>query len=182
MIERTLAGDQRAFEALMHRYRAPLFQAVYHILGDQHEVHDVLQQVFLHLYLSLPTLSPDRPLRPWLLRVAHNCSVDHLRRKRVTLFSEIESVSDEDGVPVLIAILDPNPMPEEVAERRDLQQRIQRAIRALPSRFRSVVLLRYEAQLSYAEIGQMLSLTESTARTYFQRAKPLLRVVLARQV
>jgi len=108
--------------------------------------------------------------------------VDHLRRKRVTLFSEIESVSDEDGVPVLIAILDPNPMPEEVAERRDLQQRIQRAIRALPSRFRSVVLLRYEAQLSYAEIGQMLSLTESTARTYFQRAKPFLRVVLARQV
>ena len=92
LIERVLADDQCAFEVLVKRYQAPLFQAIYHILGDYHEAHDVLQQVLLQLYLSLSTLARERPLKSWLLRVAHNRCVDCLRRRRPTLFSELESI------------------------------------------------------------------------------------------
>ena len=52
LIERTLAGDQRAFEVLLLRYRAPLSQVIYRLLGDEHEVSDVMQQVFLRLFIS----------------------------------------------------------------------------------------------------------------------------------
>src|SRR5215469_16961235 len=55
LIERVLADDQRAFEVLVKRYQAPLFQAIYHVLGDYHEAHDVLQQVLLQLYLTTNT-------------------------------------------------------------------------------------------------------------------------------
>jgi RNA polymerase sigma factor (sigma-70 family) len=181
LIERVLADDQRAFEVLVSRYRGPIFQAIYRILGDYHEAHDVQQQVLLQLYLSLPTLATERPLKPWLLRVAHNRCVDYLRRRRPTLFSELESMDEEDEGMPLFALLDGHPLPEEVVEHHDLEQHIQQAIQALPPRFRSVVLLRYATQLSYTEIGHMLCMAEGTARTYFQRAKPLLRATLAEQ-
>ena len=75
-------------------------------------------------------------------------------------------------------MIDPRPLPEEIVEQRDLQECLQRAIRRLPPRFRSVVLLRYAAQLTFAEIGEVLGMPEATAKTYFYRAKPLLRTML----
>jgi RNA polymerase sigma-70 factor (ECF subfamily) len=66
-----------------------------------------------------------------------------------------------------------------MAERSDLQAALQEAIDALPAKFRSVVLLRYTSQLSFSEIGKTLNMPEATAKTYFQRARPLLRAALA---
>src|SRR5229473_2977883 len=71
-----------------------------------------------------------------------------------------------------------NRCPEELAEQSDLQQHLHNAIQTLPIKFRSVVLLRYAAQLSFSEIGQALNMPEATAKTYFQRSKPLLRAAL----
>ena len=76
---------------------------------------------------------------------------------------------------------DTRPLPEEIAERHDLQRSLRSAIDALPPKFRSVVLLRYIGQLSFSEIGKTLNMPEATAKTYFQRARPLLRNALAAQ-
>jgi RNA polymerase sigma-70 factor (ECF subfamily) len=65
-----------------------------------------------------------------------------------------------------------------VVERHDLQALLQDAIQTLPPKFRSVVILRYASQLSFSEIGQILSMPEATAKTYFHRAKVLLRKII----
>jgi RNA polymerase sigma factor (sigma-70 family) len=174
----SLAGDQRAFETLVQRYSTALFTFICRFLGDYDQACDILQQVFLQLYLSLPTLRIDDPLKSWLFQVARNRCRDELRRKRAVHFSELEWVNDDDEVSPLAALPDPDPLPEEWVERRDLQACLQQAILTLPPKFRAVVLLRYAAQFSFAEIGQVLQMPEATAKTYFQRAKPLLRATL----
>ena len=179
LAQQTLAGDSRAFETLVQRYSTPLFNFVYRFLGDYDQACDILQQVFLQLYISLPTLRTGDPLKAWLFQVARNRCLDEIRRKHAIHFSELESSSDEDDLSVLAAMPDTGPLPEELAERHDLQECLQRAIQALPPKFRSVVLLRYTAQLSFSEIGQALNMPEATAKTYFQRAKPLLRTALS---
>ena len=63
-----------------------------------------------------------------------------------------------------------------------MQEILQEAIAELPPKFRAVVLLRYTAQLSFAEMGHALHMPEATAKTYFQRAKPLLRAMLKSQI
>jgi RNA polymerase sigma factor (sigma-70 family) len=65
-----------------------------------------------------------------------------------------------------------------VAEYHDLQKSLQQAIQSLPPKFRSVVQLRYTKELSFGEIGRLLNMPENTAKTYFQRARPLLRAAL----
>ena len=70
------------------------------------------------------------------------------------------------------------PLPEEIAEQHDLQRIIRKAIELLPSRYRSVVYLRYTEDMTFEAIAQRLNIPESTAKTYFQRARPLLRATL----
>ncbi|HLH61022.1 MAG TPA: sigma-70 family RNA polymerase sigma factor [Ktedonobacteraceae bacterium] len=181
LAQQALSGDQWAFETLVHRYSTSLFNFICHLLGDYDLACDVLQQVFLQLFVSLSTLHKDKPLKSWLFQVARNRCLDELRRKRVVHFSELEIGSDDDE-PALAALPDNGPLPEEQVEHRDLQCLLQRAIQALPPRFRAVVILRYTAQLSFSEIGHSLGMPEATAKTYFQRAKPLLRAALATQI
>jgi RNA polymerase sigma factor (sigma-70 family) len=181
LAQQTLAGDPYAFEDLVKRYSTPLFNFIYRFLGDYDQACDILQHVFIQLHTSLSTLRTDKPLKAWLFQVARNRCLDELRRKRVIHFSELESVNEDEELSPLAAIPDNGPLPEELAEQSDLQQRLQEAIQTLPIKFRSVVLLRYAGQLSFSEIGQTLSMPEATAKTYFQRAKPLLRTALMNQ-
>jgi RNA polymerase sigma-70 factor, ECF subfamily len=181
LFHQALAGDQKAFEALVNRYQHTLFGLIYRYVGDYHEAHDVLQQVWLQLYLSLPTLHPNLRVKPWLFTVARNRSVDVLRRKRLLSFSEVETRNEEDEGVFLNTILDTSPTPEELVEQRDLQQAIQRAIQTLPRTYRSVVLLYYKDQMNYAEIGRVLKMPVSTVKARFHRAKPFLRDVLTVQ-
>jgi RNA polymerase sigma factor (sigma-70 family) len=182
LTRRALDGDERAFEALVMRYSTSLFTFIYRFLGDYDQACDILQQVFLQFYISLPGLRMGEPLKPWLFQVARNRCLDEVRRRRVVRFSELESGVEGEEVSPLAALPDPRPLPEELAERHDLQRLLVEAIEALPWRFRTVVLLRYAGQLSFAEIGQALRIPEATAKTYFQRSKPLLRASLEKQV
>ena len=182
LVQIALTGDQEAFEALVSRYKKSLFALIYHYVGEYHEAHDVMQQVWLQLYLSLATLRQNLHIKPWLFTVARNRSLDILRRKRLLSFSEVETGNEEDEAAFLDTIPDTSPTPEELAEHRDLQQAIQRAILALPHTYRSVVLLYYGEQLTFSEIGQVLNMPPSTVKTQFHRAKPLLRAALTTQL
>lgn len=181
LVQRTMAGDQTGFEMLVSRYNTALFNFICHCLGDYDLASDILQQVFLQLYISMPKLRTGEPLKAWLFQVARNRCLDELRRKRAIHFSELESSSDDDDLSPLDIMPDNGPLPDETAEHNDLQRALRQAIDNLPPKFRSVVLLRYAGQLSFSEIGRTLKMPEATAKTYFQRARPLLRQALALQ-
>jgi RNA polymerase sigma factor (sigma-70 family) len=150
LIQRALAGNQKAFEALVNRYQHSLFALVYHYVGEHHEAQDILQQVWLQLYLSLGTLRPQVSIKPWLITVARNRSLDALRHKRLPSFSEVETGNVEHEAVSIDEIPDTSPTPEEQAERRDLQQAIHCAIQTIPHAYRWVVLLHYGEQLTFS--------------------------------
>lgn len=184
LAQQAISGEQEAFEVLVRRYSTPLFNFICRFLGDYDQACDVLQQVFLRFYTSLPNLGTTEPFKPWLFQVARNCCVDELRRrKRYAIhFSQLETENSEGETTFLSDMADPNPLPEEIMERHDLQQMLQCAIQSLPPKFRDVVTLRYLAQMSFSEIGSTLHMPEATAKTYFHRAKVLLRKTLSTQM
>ena len=178
LVQQARLGDHHAFELLVDRYSALLLRQITHLLRDEDLAHDVLQYVFLQMYRSLPTLRSVGTLKGWLCQVARNRSFDELRRKRPVFFSEIALVSDGVEHSSLLMLPDPDPLPQELVELRDLRELLLEAIEMLPSRSRAVVLMRYTNQLSFREIGQELSIPETTAKTYFYRARTQLRTLL----
>ena len=178
LLQQAQGGDQSAFETMVERYSALLLSLISRIVRDEHLAQDVLQHVFLQLYRSLPTLVAGGTLQAWLSQVARHRSFDELRRKRYLLFSEIEPFPNDGEYPFLAALADPDWQPTERAERSELRRKLLEAIEALPRRYRAVVRLRYDTQLSYREIGLALRIPETTAKTHFYRAKKQLRSML----
>src|SRR5258708_31312209 len=115
-----LAGDQQAFEILVNRYSGPLFTFIRRFLGGEYDAaSDILQQVMLQLYISLPKLRTGEPLKAWLYRVARNRCLDELRRKRAIHSSELEKWTEEEEQSLLDTMQDLSPRPTEMAERRE---------------------------------------------------------------
>ena len=98
--------------------------------------------------------------------------------RRVTLYSTLEWQAEEDDISPLATLSDSHPLPDEVAEFNELQRRLMCAIQSLPTKFRSVVLLRYIHQYSFSEIGQVLEMPMTSAKTYYYRACSKLRTFL----
>lgn len=172
----TLRGDEFAFEALVERYSSSLFHFIYHFLDDYDGACDVLQQVMVRLYTSLPRLHQERSFRAWLFRVAHNRAIDEIRSRRCLHFSELESAGTEETE--LTTLTDNALLPQELLEYHELQSYLRHAIAQLPLHYRDVVLLRYLLQLTFAEISHIVEKPETTVKTYFHRAKHLLRGTL----
>jgi RNA polymerase sigma-70 factor, ECF subfamily len=185
LVGQALTGDERAFATLVDRYQDSLLGYIRGMLKDGEQSSDVLQQVLFQLYLSLPTLNTHMRLSGWLFRVAHNCCIDEVRkrnRRNEVCFSALEWGSPEEELWPVERIADSQSLPEEVAVLQDLHDTLRRAIEVLPPTFRRVVHLRCWRGLSFAEIGCLLKMPETTAKTYFHRARPLLGAALARNV
>ena len=182
LVEQALAGDQCAFETLVNRYHRQLVSHIRGYVKDPDQSYDVLQHVYLQLYLSLPTLLRNVSLKAWLFQVARNRCLDELRKKgrRPEIpFSALERENGEEGLSLLDAIPDREPLSEEITERSELHSSLHAAIVSLPPMYRSIVHLRCFRQLTFAEIGQRLKMPETTAKTYFYRSLPRLRRALA---
>jgi RNA polymerase sigma factor (sigma-70 family) len=171
---RAQQGDAAAFAALLERYHRSIYHFAYRLLGSAEDAEDATQDTFILVYRALPGARLDLPLRPWLYRIARNRCLDVLKRRRPLSFVDLDR--DEDGdAPVLV---DAAPLPEELAERADLQRVLGQAIAALEPRYREVVALRYTSDLQFGEIAAVLDLPENTVKTRFQRAKAALRLAL----
>ncbi len=181
LVGQAQAGDQRAFELLVSRYHHPLESYIRVFLKDGDQAYDVLQQVYLQLYVSLPILLTNVSLKGWLFQVARNRCLDELRRRcrRAEIpFSTLAWEYREEEMSPIEAIANPDPLLEEVAERIDLYCSLHEAIASLPPKFRLIVHLRCFKQLTFAEIGRMLEMPKNTVKTYFYRALPRLRTAL----
>jgi RNA polymerase sigma-70 factor (ECF subfamily) len=182
LVKLALAGDQSAFDVLVNRYRNILTSYIGGFFKDGEQASDVLQHVFLQLYLSLPILLTNVSLHAWLFQVARNLCLDELRRVRrqaAAPFTALERGDGEEEQSMVEAIPDPDPLPEEVVEMNDQYCSLHQAIASLPPKFRSIVLLHSFRQLTFTEIGRMLDMPASTVKTYFYRSLPQLRRMLA---
>ena len=164
--------EPAAFEALVRRHQTTLYNFCLRMLGQPDDAADVAQETFVQLYSHLGRLDEQEPLAPWLFRVARNRCIDVIRRRR-TVPLELPDESGEGNLALEPA--DEEPLPDEMAERADLQRLLSAAIAELPPAYADVVALRYVGDRSFAEIALILDVDEGAARVRFHRAKSLLR-------
>ena len=179
VVARALAGSQEAFRLLVTRFERPVYALVLRMVHDPSTAEDLAQEVFVKAFRRLETYDPSRKLASWLFKIAHNTTIDHLRR------SEPETVplaapEDDDRGDLLSVLADlSNESPAAAAERRDMARVLSRAIATLRPEYRSTVVLRYVEELSYQEIVEVTGLPLGTVKTNLHRARKELAQAMA---
>jgi RNA polymerase sigma-70 factor (ECF subfamily) len=186
-------GSQDALAGLYDRHSRAVFGAALRTSRDQSIAAEVVQETFLALWNRAELYDPGRGSLPsWLLTIARNRAVDHLRsagrHDRAATFS---SFSRDDGTDhaltewlaasgELIGAAGPDPAPENALSSKELRQTIDGALAALDPTERSVILLAYDGGLTQAEIADRLGWPLGTVKTRTRRALSRLREILER--
>jgi RNA polymerase sigma-70 factor (ECF subfamily) len=162
LVAQALAGSQSAFEQILRRYQRPILSLLVRLTGDAGLAEDLAQETFVKAFRNLAAFDARRRLSSWLFRIAHNTGIDALRKSRPTMVAiDAGEPLDEPAAP---AAGDP-------VERRALGRALQAALAQLRPDQRTAVVLRYEGGQSFEEIGQVLGIPESTARSHVHRAR-----------
>jgi RNA polymerase sigma-70 factor, ECF subfamily len=167
IILRAQNGDEAAFEELIVFYSPVLFRVVLRMARDASEAEAIVQEAFWRTWRSLGRYRNDQPFFPYLVTIALNLMRDQWRKERWVEFEGLGSDFDLKA--------DSEPDIETLVEEREVRNDLENAIHQLPSPYRAVIELRYENELDYAEIAQIMQAPINTIRTHLYRAKKLLQ-------
>jgi RNA polymerase sigma-70 factor, ECF subfamily len=144
---------------------------IYKYLGDRFGAEDLAQEVFLRIYCSAAEFEPRGKVSTWIFKIAYNLSVNEIsRRKRLCLIAD---TVEEKGIEVAT----PSP-----ANGLELKEILMDAIARLPEKQKAALLLRVNEELSYSEIGNVLSVSVSSVESLLFRARENLRKMLGENV
>jgi RNA polymerase sigma factor (sigma-70 family) len=170
LVERTVAGDVAAFGELYRRHVTGVRRIVAEIVSDRETAADLTHDVFAQAIEALAHLrQPDR-FRPWLMTIARNCALDHVRGPRRA------AVLDEDAVD---GLADTAPSPAELAELAGLAQLVRGCIAGLAARDAAVLAVVIGLGYSSAEVAVAFAITPGAAKVVLHRARRRLRSALA---
>jgi RNA polymerase sigma-70 factor (ECF subfamily) len=151
------AGDQRAFDALVVRYRKRIFALALHITGSASEADDIAQDVFLKAYRALPQFEGRSQFFTWVYRMTVNRSLN-VRRDRAR---RGEDTLDDPRLELAVAV-DSRSNPGRAAELRQNYARLLRALDSLPIDMRTTVILVSLQGMSHGEVAIIQNLSEGT--------------------
>ena len=172
LVARALAGSQEAFRDLVLRFERPVYSLIARMVQDPATAEDLAQEAFVKAYRSLHTYDASRKLSSWLFKIAHNTTIDHLRRHVPDTVS-LEAPQDEEGRGGLAAVLSDASVEDHAAaaERRDMARSLERAISRLRPEYREAVVLFYLEGATYQEICDVTGLPLGTVKTNLHRAR-----------
>ena len=173
LIQRCLAGDQGAWEAIVRMHWRKVFNIAYKFVGKHDEAEDLTQDVFLKIFKSLNTFDRRANFQTWLISVSRNLCIDHYRSVRKERETVNRDVDAADLSPVSTTV-----SPYAQLEHRDRVQLLREALDKLAPTLRTAVMMRDIQEMTYHEIADRLQLPEGTVKSRINRG----RTELARQI
>lgn len=175
LVAQILAGDQQLYRLLVERHQNAVFNASYRLLGQLEAAADVAQEVFLRAYQALASFQLDKPLAPWLCRMAINLSLNRLKQQRPAVSL------DNNDAELVLELPDLSAEPQTRLLQAERERALRQAILALPPEQRVIIELRHFQEQSYQEIATHLNVSLVTVKSRLFRARQALRQMLEKE-
>jgi len=166
LMQQYCAGDAAAFDTLYARYRGPVFRYVQRLCAQCIESEELYQDVWVRMVRARDQWQDHQAFSPWLFRIAHNRVVDHFRSMGK---AELLEINEPEAIP------GSGLLPEALALLRDCVERLMALLGELPENQRSAFLLKEEAGLSLAQIGEVTGVERETVKSRLRYALKRLR-------
>ena len=170
------SGDKAAINQLIVAYQQPVFNLCYRMLGERTEAEDAAQEALVKAVMKLHTFDPERPFKPWVLRIASNECIDRIRRRKPT--ASLDGMGD-DGAWEWKA--GHSPTPEAQLLQDEEQARVRALLETLAPIDRTLITLFYWEGLSYTEISDATDLTVSAIKSRLFRARRTMAALLVQE-
>jgi RNA polymerase sigma factor (sigma-70 family) len=170
LVEKFIQGDDSAFERIVQQNRTEVAALANRLLGWPGDVEDVVQNIFLAAFVGLKKFRGRSSLKTWLFTITINECRNYRYRQmlRLRLFSRAsEKVSHSSAAP------------DVTATKRESFEKVRRAVKALPAKYREPVVLKYLQQLASDEIARILGISAGTLQVRLSRARKKLKETLA---
>jgi len=175
LIADTLNGNDDAFAFLVHRHLSAVYNFAYRF-GGREEADDIAQETFFKIWKNLKKFRPEENFKTWMFQIARNTTIDHMRKKRDITFSKFENEEGENFLEETLA--DTEPLADEIFARAEKEKHMEKMFAELPPLYREVLILHYQNNFTFEEIGQILKKPLHTVKSQHRRALILLRNIL----
>jgi RNA polymerase sigma-70 factor, ECF subfamily len=173
LVERTLTGDQKAFELLVVKYQRRIQRLIGRMVRDVDLVEDIAQETFIRAYRALAQFRGEAQFYTWLYRIAVNTAKKALMdlKRNPTVSENAYKSDDDDETSRTENELITSETPEAVLASKEIAQIINAAMQALPEELREAITLREIEGLSYEEISEAMNCPIGTVRSRIFRAR-----------
>ncbi|MBV6443854.1 MAG: sigma-70 family RNA polymerase sigma factor [Ignavibacteriales bacterium] len=168
-------NDVELFEALVQRYKNPLFNFVFRFLGDRDATADVVQETFIKVYRNKDSYKTFAKFSTWIYTIAGNLAKTELQRRKRKNQVSIHSWGEDEET---IELPDGGPLPDRLVDSGIKNKMIQEALLKLPEVYREMVILRDIQELSYEEIAEMMDISIGTVKSRINRGRAQLQELL----
>jgi len=168
------SGNKAAFRKLVEETEENVYNLAYQMLGNRQEAEDATQEVYLRVWRSLPDFRGDAKFTTWLYRITKNSCLN----RRRDFAKELRVIDDEETLRRSIASSS-NPVEDTMAEEQKFT--LWQTVSRLPRKYRLVITLFYQQQLTYQEIAKLLSVPLGTVKAHLNRARKALAKRLRRK-
>lgn len=174
-------GREAAYRELIGRYQRPVFSLIYRLVRDREKSEDLAQETFIKVLNALDRYDPSYKFSSWIFKIAHNTSLDHLRKKEPQTLSlegspHAETASEQESS--VIQALSTEETPEDYAASRELGATLEVAIGKLRPEYRTAIVLCHVEGRPYEEIAETMGVPLGTVKTYIHRARNELKKTL----
>ncbi len=174
LLRRAQNGDPEAFGQLMEPLEQLVWRVCWHYTGNREAAEDCGQEAMIRIWRNLGNYRGECALESWVYRIAANCCMDWLRKKKRDQSVSMEPMREQGFDPA-----DSAPGTEEQVVAKDERQRLREAIALLPDDQREALILTQLEKVPYEEAAQALGVSEGTVKSRVNRAKARLREILS---
>ncbi len=174
LIDKAVAGDERAYAELMERYRKSVYHTLLKMIRNVDDAEDLTIEAFAKAFKNLHKFKKEYTFSTWLFRIATNNCIDFIRKKKLDTFSINASLNNDESDPLHLELRDDRRNPQEEAIRSQKIEIVQQFVKLLPPKYQRLVRLRYFEELSYDEIAKEIEAPLGTVKAQLHRARELL--------
>lgn len=179
LVRRALAGSGEAYRDIVRRFERPILSLIVRMVRDPSVAEDLAQETFVKAFRHLRRYDSRHKLSSWLFKIAHNTTLDHLRRKTLDTVPLEAGPSGEPEAESWEVLAAPDTLsPERRAASAELAEFLEQALARLKPSYREILLLRFREGLAYQEIAEVTDVPMGTVKIQLHRA----RKALAREI
>jgi RNA polymerase sigma-70 factor (ECF subfamily) len=171
LVQKLQEGVRSAFKELYDRYQVPIFSYVYRLVGNRSVAEEIVQEVFVRVYVNINSYRPTGKVSSWIYAIAGNCAKSELRKRRLRPLSLNTPVSDNGNVTFEDMVPGTSGKPDDTLQNKELGEQVAKIFTLLPIQYKEIIILRDIQHLSYDEIAEILQCSVRAATVKLSRAR-----------